>query len=167
VRFIPLEPLVIDTPLAPAQARARLAAAVDPGARGGSGEVLRPLCGSVGLATFALRRASQCRSVLLPVFRGRIEPWAGGARITGMVSLEPPPVLVLAIAALIAFGVGAEALQRAPVELLSLTPLGAVVLAWILAVRSVTSEARRLRLRIEMLLAPPAGRGPPRRNGAP
>ncbi len=165
MRFIPLEFLIINTPLAPAEARARLAAAVDPGALGEASGAFRPFRGTVGLATFALRRVTQEPHALLPEFRGRIEPRAGGTRLIGMVSFEPPWVLALAVAALVAFVVGAAALvsvfMGAPIEPLPLAPLGAVVLAWVFAVRVVTSETRRLRRLVRALLGLPVGRGPP------
>ena len=170
VTFIPLEFLVINTLLPPAEVRARLAAAVDPEPRGGTREELRPLRGTVGLATFALRRGMPSPGALLPEFRGRIEPRAGGARLTGMVSLDPLPVLALAVAAVVAFAVGAKALAGVfmgeLVEPLLLAPLGAVVLAWVLAVRNVTSEARRLRRLVGVLLEGSVGGGLPRQNGA-
>ena len=165
MRYIPLEFLVINTPLTPPEVRARLAAALDRGARGGTGGALRPLRGTVGLATFALRRVVRRGEVLLPEFRGRIEPRSGGARLTGMVSLDAPSVLGLAVAALAAFVAGAGALtgvfMGARVELLPLVPLGAVVLAWALAVRRVTAEARRLRRLVRALLERSAGDGLP------
>ena len=165
MRFIPLQYLIVNTPLRPADVRARLAGAVAPAAGGPPG----PLCGTVGRATFALRRATRyppALAPLVPEFRGRIEPRAGGARVTGMVSLGPPPVLGLAAAGLVAFLTSADSLAAllsgARVDVPALAPLAAVVLAWVLAVRGVSAEARRVRQLVRALLlespAPPGWR---------
>jgi hypothetical protein len=162
MRFIPLEYVVINTPLAPAEARARLAAAVDPGASGAP----RALRGTIGLAAFALRRATRYPRALIPEFRGRIEPRAHGALLTCMVSLEPPPVLALAVVALASFWLGAgtlaDVLRGAQVQPLPLAPLCAVVVAWVVAVRAVGAEARRLRWLVGALLTPAGRAAPPR-----
>jgi hypothetical protein len=162
MRFIPLEYVVINTPLAPTEARARLAAAAEPG----TSDAPRALRGTIGLAAFALRRTARCPGTLLPEFRGRIEPRAHGARLTGMVSLEPLPVLALAVAALASFWIGAgtlaDVLRGAQVQPLPLAPLSAVVLAWVFAVRAVGAEARRLRWLVGTVLTPPGPAAPPR-----
>ena len=158
MRFIPLEYLVINTLLAPLEARARLAGAVAP--RAGAGAV--PLRGSVGLVTFAVRRAAPTRWATPAEFRGRIEPRGAGARLTGMVSVGVPTVLVLTVAAVAAFVAGAEPLARLlagePTALRRLAPLGVVILGWVLAVRGVAAEARRLRQVVNEALARPAAR---------
>jgi hypothetical protein len=168
VRFIPLAFLTVNTPLGPAAVRARLAGAVAAPAGGPPG----PLRGTVGLASFALRRATRCPPALAPEFRGRIEPRAYGARVTGMVSLGPAPVLALAVAGLAAFLASADSLAAllggGPADLPALAPLAAVALAWALAVRGVGAEARRLRqLMRALLLEPPAGGGATPPRGAP
>jgi hypothetical protein len=90
-----------------------------------------------------------------------------------MVALAPLPVLGLVFVALPTFGLAAEALASAvvtgaPIAPLPLAPLGAVVLAWVLAVRAVTAEARRLRGLVRALLdlASAPDRGPAPRSGA-
>ena len=163
MRFIPLEFIVINTPLPPTAARARLAATVDVEPHGKSDGAPGALRGTVGLAAFMLHRRTRRPRLLMPEFRGRIEPRVGGARLTGMVSLEPAPVLVLAVGALAAFWAGAgtlvEAFMGASFRPLRLAPLVAVVLAWIFAVRDVASEARRLRRLVRSALALPPGTG--------
>lgn len=157
MRFIPLEFVVINTPLEPAEARARLAAVVAPCRCGDTGRRRRALCGTIGLAAFTLRRGTHWPGALLPEFRGRIEPLVSGARLTGIVSLEPLPVLVLAVAAMVSFWAGAGTLvgvlSGAPVQPLKLAPLGGAVRAWAFAVRHVVAEAGRLRRLVKSALA--------------
>ena len=79
-----------------------------------------------------------------------------------MVSVGVSTVLILTVAALAALVVDAEPLARRlagePTAPRRLAPLGGVVLGWVLAVRGVAAEARRLRQEVNEALARPAAR---------
>jgi hypothetical protein len=97
---LPYQTIVLESPLAPQEARERLEAAVEPVQLVSRGPRQRPFEGTVEGTTFHINRIITYRNSFRPQLHGRIETTTrGGARV--VVSFQLHPVVLV----LLAFGV--------------------------------------------------------------
>jgi hypothetical protein len=153
-RLLPTRAFVIETPLAPAEARKRIADAVEAPqwkrGRLARPSMKRPFVGTVDGDAFDMEQASYQRNAFRPVIEGRVEAAEGdgeGARVSGRMHMRYPGMVFLAVW----FGgllVGALVLARRALaagrfDPLVFGPLGMIILGAALTAVGFIPETRR------------------------
>ena len=137
-------PVVVESPLSAAEARARLAAAL------GAAEALA-LRGSVAGNVVELRRPHPRPRRRMPALRGRLEARPdGGSRVVGTVAPDFG-MLLPAVLAFVSFVIG----WRARVPILTLLGLAGGLLSWRAFRRSARVEADAITVALRSLLGAP------------
>ena len=154
--LLPFDRLVIDSPLSPEEAVARLAANVEPARWLRFGGGAREFEGEVTGAGFRIARVIRYRNSFRPVIRGAVEPAPGGSRLVATLRLHPAVVVfmlvwlgvaLLVTVAMLALLVRGDAGPEALLGLLML------VFGWALATFPFGYEARVAREKLTRLLA--------------
>ena len=151
LRVVPMHTFVVETPLPPAEVLERLRGAVEaPVWRRGRlarPTLRRPFVGAVTGDAFDVERASAQRNAFLPVVEGRVEPAAGGTRVSGRIHLRYAGMAFLAVwlgGLLVGLLVLARrSLAAGRFDPLMLAPVGMLIAGVALTVAGYGPEARR------------------------
>jgi len=158
VPLLPFDTFSLETPLAPGEVRARLAAAVEPKRRLRLGGGRCPFEGEVEGDSFRVSRVINYRNSFLPHVRGRVVPAAAGSRIEGSMALHPAVLAFIAVwcglVLLIGVGVWGAMLADGRWRPGALVPLGMLAFLWALSAGAFTVEARRARAMLGQIVAP-------------
>ena len=141
--------LVIDSPLAAADARAVLLAGLDESAAalGGYGTGTLPFHGRITDESIVLQRVHRQARRTTPPLRGRVETHGSGSRLRARVDADVTLLMLLALAALILLA----GLWTRGTALVVVGAAG-VALAWWLARRSAVAEASAMRAMLAPML---------------
>jgi hypothetical protein len=155
--LLPYDTLVIDSPLPPGEALARLRAATGPRRWfRGFGAATHPFQGEVVGDEVRIERVIGYGNSFLPRIHGRVEPRAHGSRLNATMALHPLVAVFMLVwmAFALATGLPLAALQlaRGLDEPAMLTPMGMALAGWLLASGCFTFEARIARERLTALL---------------
>lgn len=169
--LLPYDTLLIDSPLPADGALARLQAATGPRRWTlwrGLGPAPRPFTGTATADEIRIERVIGYGNAFRPRIRGRIEPRAGGSRLTATMSLHPfvSVFMLVWFGGVLATGLRIVAAPpsagiREPV--LIVIPPAMLLLGWLLVAGGFTFEAWRARSRLTELLdarTPADGRRP-------
>lgn len=160
--LLPYQTFGFETPLAPDEASARLAAAVRERSWFRQPAPGQALEGEVSGETFRVYRVIGYRNSFLPIVHGRLVPTAEGSRVEGVMTLHPFVLVFMlvwcggVVVAAVSAWSGGGALGRSA----ALLPLAMLVFGWALSAGGFTAEAGRTLRTLRAALAEDATQAP-------